>query len=350
MLKPPLQQSAGLLRSPVFDSAFIGGIAVVAMAAGLFVHNYPAFFWSVLALDLWLLGYHHVVATYTRLVFDTESFKEHRHLVLYVPGIVAVAVTAAAVAGGLWPLVTAYLYWQWFHYTRQSEGVSKAYAAKASDKDLGDRRVARLAFYAVPVAGILHVSARDPGLFLSMSVKTLAVPDAVLAMVDVIALSSFLAWCYFQWRAWSRGRLAVAHFYYCMSHFAVFSLGYLVLPDFDHGWLTVNIWHNAQYILFVWLFNNRRFRGVVDSRRVFLSTICQDGRFPLYIAVCLTVSTTVYFLIQYFGVDLIGASIGVSVSAAAVIIYQTINFHHYIVDAVIWKLRKPSLRANLGLT
>jgi hypothetical protein len=64
----------------------------------------------------------------------------------------------------------------------------------------------------------------------------------------------------------------------------------------------------------------------------------------------MTISTTVYFLIQHFGVSLLGASVGVSISAATVIIYQTINFHHYIVDAVIWKLRKPSLRANLGLT
>ena len=29
--------------------------------------------------------------------------------------------------------------------------------------------------------------------------------------------------------------------------------------------------------------------------------------------------------------------------------YQTINFHHYIVDGLIWKVRKKPLRANLGL-
>lgn len=29
--------------------------------------------------------------------------------------------------------------------------------------------------------------------------------------------------------------------------------------------------------------------------------------------------------------------------------YQVINFHHYIVDAVIWKTRKKAVRQNLGV-
>ena len=33
----------------------------------------------------------------------------------------------------------------------------------------------------------------------------------------------------------------------------------------------------------------------------------------------------------------------------APIVYQTINFHHYIVDGVIWKVRKPQVRQNMGL-
>ena len=32
------------------------------------------------------------------------------------------------------------------------------------------------------------------------------------------------------------------------------------------------------------------------------------------------------------------------------IAYQTINFHHYVVDSVIWKVRKPALRRTLGIS
>jgi hypothetical protein len=31
------------------------------------------------------------------------------------------------------------------------------------------------------------------------------------------------------------------------------------------------------------------------------------------------------------------------------IAYQAINFHHYVVDAIIWKVRKKSLRQNFGI-
>jgi len=30
------------------------------------------------------------------------------------------------------------------------------------------------------------------------------------------------------------------------------------------------------------------------------------------------------------------------------IVYQAINFHHYLVDAMIWKLRRGPVRQNFG--
>ena len=58
----------------------------------------------------------------------------------------------------------------------------------------------------------------------------------------------------------------------------------------NHGWLVLNIWHNAQYILTVWLFNNNRFK---------------EG--------------------------------------------MAINFHYYVVDAVIWKVRRKPVQQNFGI-
>jgi hypothetical protein len=37
------------------------------------------------------------------------------------------------------------------------------------------------------------------------------------------------------------------------------------------------------------------------------------------------------------------------IALPAIIIYQTINFHHYIVDSIIWKARKKPMREALGL-
>jgi hypothetical protein len=120
----------------------------------------------------------------------------------------------------------------------------------------------------------------------------------------------------------------------------MFYIGYIVIDDITVGWLAVNIWHNAQYILFVWMFNNNRFKGGVDPRSRFLSTISQTDKAWLYFLTCLAVSTTVYFAIEL--------SIGALPMLVAA--YQVINFHHYVADAVIWKVRRRSLQRTLGLT
>jgi hypothetical protein len=339
----------GLLRGTGFDFTFIVGLALIALACGAAVTAEPSLFWPLLMLDLWLLGYHHVIATYTRLAFDRESFLEHRKLILYLPWLVAAGVLAIALAAGLWLLVSIYLYWQWFHYARQSEGIAKAYAGRSAKKDIGDVRVARVAFYSVPIAGILNVSARAPDEFLMMPVRTLPVPGWLASAALVVSGIAVTIWLAYQVRAWRRQALAGPYVAYMISHFMVFGVAYIGFEEINYGWLAVNMWHNAQYILFVWLFNNRRFNGAIDPKRVFLSTISQSGRFPLYIGVCLTLSTAIYFLLRTFGETALGNALGISAAVAAVIIYQTVNFHHYVVDALIWKLRKPAIRSKLGL-
>jgi hypothetical protein len=350
MNTPVLRAPDGMLRGPGFDFTFIVGLALMSLACGAAVTAEPGLFWPILALDLWLLGYHHLIATFTRLAFDRESFQEHRKLILLLPWAVAAGVAAITLLGGLWLLTSVYLYWQWFHYARQSEGISKAYAGRCANKDIGNARIARFAFYSVPVAGILHVSARAPAEFLMMPVRTVPVPSWLASAALVVAGIAVLTWGIYQLRAWRRKQLAGSYVAYVVSHFTVFATGYIVIEQINYGWLAVNMWHNAQYILFVWLFNNRRFQGAIDAKRVFLSTISQTGRFPLYIAVCLTLSTAIYFLLQRFGVGALGNALGVSAAVAAVMIYQTLNFHHYVVDALVWKLRKPALSSKLGLT
>ena len=71
-------RSAGWLRSTSFDTTFILGIAALAIASGLVVIQNPSMFPLILFLDLWVLGYHHVISTYTRLAFDAESRRAHR--------------------------------------------------------------------------------------------------------------------------------------------------------------------------------------------------------------------------------------------------------------------------------
>ena len=339
----------GWLRNPGFDLFFIFGIAAIALASGITVTINPALFLPILVADLWILGYHHVVSTYTRLTFDKASFAQHKHLVISLFPAVALAVVLAVKFLGLWVVPTVYLYWQWWHYTRQSEGISKAYAGRSRGCDVGNLRVAKLAFWAVPLTGILAVSERSPEYFLTMPLKTLPVPEGLMVLCYTLCIALVLAWTAEQVKAWKKGQLAVSYVLYVTSHFTIYFFAYIYFEKINHGWLVVNIWHNFQYILFVWMFNNRRFGGKLDPEAKFLSTISQNGRFTLYFLTCLTISTAAYFLIDSFATNFVGEHLAVTATGVGLIIYQTINFHHYIVDSRIWKLRKPQIKAQLNL-
>ncbi len=101
---------AGWLRSAGFDHFFITGIAAFALLSAAAVVARPELFGLILLADLWLLGYHHVIATFTRLAFDRESLREHRFFVFYLPFIVIGATFALALSVGVWVIATVYLY------------------------------------------------------------------------------------------------------------------------------------------------------------------------------------------------------------------------------------------------
>jgi hypothetical protein len=339
--------AAGWLRGLQFDLMFIAGIALAALACGWMIVGNPKLFLPFFMLNGWLLGYHHVVSTYTRLTFDSASFREHRFLVMWLPLIVLAGVVTACLALGIWVLTSAYLYWQWWHYTRQSYGVSRIYSRKAG-LPLKDRATTLL-IYAVPLWGILYRSYQAPAKYLFADVKVFPVPFWLVVAAGVFSIILAAHWISQQVKAWFEGRLALAHSLYICSHLTIFSIGYVVISDINHGWLVLNVWHNCQYILTVWMFNNNRFKAGVDERHRFLSFISQRRNIALYLLVCLGISTLFYSALSQTLSWAALASGTLSSLPLFAIVYQAINFHHYLVDAVIWKVRKKKLRENLGL-
>ena len=93
-IQVPLAPSPGWLVGRRFDFGFIFGIAVLALASGIIVLINPTLFPIILMLDVWFLGYHHVVSTFTRLCFDKESARQHRLLIYQLPLIVLVSCIA----------------------------------------------------------------------------------------------------------------------------------------------------------------------------------------------------------------------------------------------------------------
>ncbi|GAA4010135.1 hypothetical protein GCM10022280_04150 [Sphingomonas swuensis] len=333
------------MRNAAFDGLFLYGIFFMAVATGLVVMVEPRLFYPILAIDLWLLGYHHVIATYTRLFFDKESYREHRLLIVALfPAVVAITGLIAWKVG-LWAIVTIYFYWQWWHYTRQSWGVSRVYRAKDRGAAYDDGWLDQAIFYALPVLGILHRSNQKQPNFIGLEVAYVPVADIVVQVAAAAAAVLVAIWIWRRIQAAREGRLALLHTAYMVIHFSIFWIGYVAIDDISVGWLVVNMWHNAQYILFVWMFNNRRFNKGVDPASPLLSYISQNGRLWMYLASCLAITAVIYWgLIR--SIDWLFFA-GLS---ATIVIFQIINFHHYVVDSLIWKVRKAPLQKTLGLS
>ena len=337
----------GWLRGGAFDLGFIVGIAALALASGALAAYEPRWFTPILVTDLWLLGYHHVVTTFTRLCFDRASLRAHRFLITWLPLIVLCGVAALAAGAGLWLLASVYLYWQWFHYTRQSYGIAQVYRRKAGPGFAENPWLTRAAIYLLPLWGIVHRSHQDPGEFLFMELRVIPVPEAAVTAAGFAAGAALAWWLVSRARMAMRGHLPVAHTLYMLSHFAIFYVGYLAIEDITHGWLVLNVWHNAQYIAFVWIYNNNRFKGGVDRQARFLSTISQTRNWWLYFPVCVAISTLLYKAVEPSLAALIALA-GLP-AMPVIVIYMTVNFHHYIVDGVIWKLRRKPLQRTLGI-
>jgi len=335
----------GWFRGPWFDNSFIGGVAIIALVSGLLVVIKPELFIVILIADLWLLGYHHVIATFTRLAFNKANLREYRFFVFVLPIIVFATTFTLAWSVGIWVIATIYLYWQWFHYTRQSWGISQAYRGKSGGLVKDNPLFAKLCFYLVPAWGILHRSWQAPEEFLFIELRVIPVPGLLVDFVGVLAVISLLAWGYTRIQAWRDGHLPIAHTYFMISHFVIFYVGYGLIEDITHGWLVINVWHNAQYVLFVWLYNVNRYKGGVDDKARFLSTISQSKNIVTYFLVCLAISTFVYGSLSFM-ISRDTLLVGLPV---IILFYQTVNFHHYIVDSVIWKVRKKTMQKTLGL-
>ena len=328
------------LRNQKFDLWFIVGLPAVGILTGAIVTWQPAAFWPILLFDLWFLGYHHVISTYTRLVFDKKSFKESRFLVFGLLPLIALGTLAMAGVVGLWAIVSIYFYWQWFHYARQSWGISRAYRARERDALYEDGWIDQAIFYALPVLGILWRSYQDPQTFIGLELRVVPVPLWLVSAAAAATVVLLAYWIYRRVHAWRQGRLAAAHTLYMLSHFVIFAAAYILIDDVTYGWLAINIWHNAQYILFVWMFNTRRFKDGIDPEARFLSYISQPQRLWLYLLTCIAITGVVYWAVlstlsAWFFAGL----------AATIVLYQIVNFHHYVVDALIWKRPKSPQKA-----
>ena len=324
------------LRSARFDATLVTAPSLAGLTAAAAATASPLLFPVLLVADIWLLGYHHVVATYTRLAFSRDSFRQHRFLAIDLLLIVLVCSVATALWFGTWLIASAFLYLQWFHYMRQGYGIARMYyRATPEGRTAGRDWVADLVLYLVPVYGITYRSATMGDQFLWLPVKAIVLPEILVTSLGVATTAAVALWCVRTGRAMVRGDANTHYAAFVLSHVVVFLTAYVLIDDVNVGWLGINIWHNLQYVLVVWMVNAKRYAGGIDPRARFISAISQPNRVVAYFGSCLAIATIVYFNLNLVTSVVFGTGL-----AATLGIYMGINFHHYAVDAVIWKRRR----------
>ncbi|MGI5308342.1 hypothetical protein [Rheinheimera sp. WS51] len=338
-----MNNKTGLFPHQKADIFFILVIPALAIIVGAFVSVRPDYFLLILMLNLWLLGYHHVISTFTRIGFDTNSIKEHWKLLFPLPVFVLIAVLTIYQMGGAIILGSVYLYWQWYHYSRQSEGVAKAYSFKCADSNFARSTINRTMFYTVPFTTFFYMISGGPEYFLNIPILTISLSTELRLILMIISFSAALLWLIKGLIALAQKKISFLYYIYTLSHYSIYLTAYIFITEIDYSWLTINIWHNAQYIGFVWLFNRKKYSSGIDKKHLIISYISQPNRFFIYFGSCLILSLAVYWAVN----QSINQFSGDNKIALIFIVYAAINFHHYIVDSQIWKLRKPQIKKTL---
>lgn len=326
-------RSRGGLLAPhaSFDAWFIAGTLVLALGLGAVAALSPAMLWSVVWLDIWLFANPHLVATYTRIGAGVDQVRRHWFLVLCLPVLVLAGLTALALAYEVAGLFTLYFVAQSYHVARQSFGITRAYR-RAGAAPFKTDRLAEALIYLFPAWGLLTRCVQGSAAFLGYPIQLPTVPAPVADAVGLAAIACGVVWLFRQARAARQGERDWRHDGFVASHVCVSLAAYRWIDDITLGWLVLNIWHNVQYLLFVWVQNLRREvlpTGGVPAQ----ATLCQSA--ARYGGLCLLVGAALYHVADWLGAQWLWLGL-----PTVLLAHFTLNFHHYLVDGVIWKRRR----------
>src|SRR5262245_22485036 len=314
--------ASGWLRNRDFDLVLICGITAVALAAGGVVALMPAAIALILLADSWLLGFPHVAATFVRLAPDKAGLEKHRFLIFGLPVIVVVATAALVAVFGIAMIATIYFYWQWYHTLRQSWGVSQLYRRRSAVPVREHPLFAEGLFSLVALWGLLHWLTTAPAylLYPSLPISTPHVPVWFADSVGVLAIAGLSWWGASKIREWMTGELPLAHTLFSASHYLIFIVGYIVMDDIAGGWVVTNIWHTAQYLMLVWMFNENVVAKAAPESKGWYFQLTRN-RAPLFYSLCLVAAFPIYFPIT--------ADWTATALVVALALNQAINFHHF---------------------
>ncbi|HSB61136.1 MAG TPA: hypothetical protein VLI67_05415 [Vicinamibacteria bacterium] len=317
---------------PAFDYLVIGGgLSLVVTLVLLLPAHQPLqhALAPAMPLLLFLVNLSHFASSTVRLYTKPRAFEEHAFLTMALPLLtLAVLVVAIAFAERLGShLMNLYLTWSPYHYAAQAYGLAVMYCYRSGVQiDDRDRRL----FRAACLAPFLYAFLKGPGVGIEWLLpwQVLGEPhvDAARQVLKAaMAAAAALLPPALYLRARARGRpLPLISLLVIVSN-AVWWLVLLYVDAF--AWATV--FHGLQYLAIVTIFHvQERLRLPGNARRA--------GH---HAAIFLLASVALaYLLFHAWPYAFVLAGFGPVESVMLVV--ATVNIHHFVVDAYIWRLRR----------
>ncbi len=316
----------------------------VALSAGALASLSAPMMLAVLYIDIWLFANPHLIATYTRIRQISPSIKTHWVLIFAAPVLIAAGLTVIALAYEATGLLALYFVLQAFHVTRQSYGI-----ARRCDRRLQApyQRLPYFLIYIFPAWGYLHRSAQAPDSFLGYPIWLPPVPQELAFAIGIVAVVGALFWFARLWHCRSAEQENSLFNRFVFSHLLVSLVSYILVSDITLGWLVVNVWHNTQYLMFVYRqrrsdikegTNAGELKNTLASRKSLIEIL---KRPTVFFSGCLVLGAIFYVVADRIGESLLWLGF-----PTVLIAHLILNFHHYLADGFIWKRRRTNWLKN----
>ena len=322
---------------PVFDYAVIGGglsLLTLALLYGTGTLGGDPFPRSLIPALLLIANASHFAATSVRLYTKPGAFQDLPFFTLSLPLVMLTVLTVAITfsqAVGMY-FHGLYLTLSPFHYAAQTFGLATMYAIR-SGRSLADGERRLLWATCLLPFGYAVVAGRNSGLGWSLPADlqgVLVAPEVVLLgrVLGVLVFAAPMALMATMWRRTGTTMPAI-------SWLLVFTNGmWWVVFDYLHAFVWGAIFHSVQYLGIVLIFHVRDHRPAIRRAADWVAPALK------FYGACLVLGYALFEVLPYAYV-----AAGFTLSESTLLCAAMINFHHFIVDRVIWRVRRdPNYR------
>jgi hypothetical protein len=318
-----------------FDYLVIGGGLSLLVTAALRWSSRDvsqALLAAALPVVLLMANSAHFAASTVRLYAKRGAFADFRFLTMGLPLVTVAVVTLAVALPGVvgTHLQALYLTWSPYHYGAQAYGLSLMYWYRSGTAPtLSLKRLLRFGC----VAPFLYAFMTGPstGLHWLVPAGVLDRPGVawgVFVLGQALWVASFVALPLLFVLSWRGSRMPL------ISGLIVFSNGiWLLVLTFMQAFLWATIFHGLQYLAIAAIFH-------VKERAHEEPTRGWAYHAAAFYLMCFPLA---YLLFQVWPYVYVWAGFGLAESM--ILVTAVINVHHFIVDAYIWRLRRPDTRA-----